>query len=79
MPNPLFFGFFASFTQTAYTEFMMETVNSNEAARELMIIDIYQIGVVLKKKYQLLRYSYMLLAVGALLSVLVLVLKLIIL
>ena len=77
MPNPLFFGFFASFSQSVYSDFMMETVNSNEAARELMIKDMYQIGVVLKRKYQLLQYSYFLLAIGALLSMIVLILKLI--
>jgi hypothetical protein len=78
VPNPLFFGFFASFSMNDYTDYMMETVNSNEAARRLMIQDLYQIGGVLKKKYELLRYSYMSLAVGALLSVVVLVIKLII-
>ena len=76
MANPLFFGSFASFSQAEYTDYMMETVNSNEAARRLMIQDLYQIGAVLKKKYELLRYSYMALAVGAILSVVVLILKL---
>ena len=76
MPNPLFFGFFASFSQAEFTDYMMETLNNNEAARRLMIQDLYQIGAVLKKKYELLRYSYMSLAVGALLSVVVLILKL---
>jgi hypothetical protein len=78
MPNPLFFGFFASFSQAEYTDYMMETLDSNDAARRMMIKDMYQIGAVLKKKYGLLRYSYMSLAVGALLSVLVLILKLLI-
>ncbi len=78
MPNPLFFGFFTSFSMNDYTDYMMETVNSNEAARRLMIKDLYQIGAVLKKKYELLHYSYLSLAVGALLSVVVLILKLII-
>lgn len=78
MPNPLFFGFFASFSQAEYTEYMMETVNNNEAARRLMIQDLYQIGVVLKKKYELLRYSYVSLAVGVLLSMVVLIIKLLI-
>ena len=78
MPNPLFFGFFASFSQAEYTDYMMKTVNSNEAARRLMVQDLYQIGVVLKKKYELLRYSYVSLAAGALLSVVVLILKLLI-
>ena len=77
MPNPLFFGFFAAFSQDQYCDYMMETVNSNKAARELMVKDLYQIGVVLKRKYELLRWSYIALAVGALLSVAVLILKLV--
>lgn len=78
MPNPLFFGFFASFSQKEYTDYMLTTVTDNETARRLMVQDIYQIGVVLKRKYQLLRWSYLALAVGALLSVVVLILRLII-
>ncbi|MCF7824913.1 MAG: DUF5706 domain-containing protein [Candidatus Marinimicrobia bacterium] len=76
MPNPLFFGFFASFSEREYTDYMIKTLDGNAAAREMLIKDLYQIGVVLKKKYQLLRVSYMLLAVGALLSVVVLAIKL---
>lgn len=78
MPNPLFFGFFASFSEKEYSNYMVKTLDSNQAAREMMIKDIYQIGVVLKKKYQLLRFSYGLLALGALLSVFILGLKLLI-
>lgn len=77
MPNPLFFGFFASFTQKEYTDYMMDTVNNNETARRLMVQDLYQIGVVLKKKYELLRLSYLSLAIGAFLSIIILVIKLI--
>ena len=77
MPNPLFFGFFASFTQQEYTDYMMDTVDSNEVARRLMVQDLYQIGVILKKKYELLRLSYLSLAIGAFLSVVILVIKLI--
>jgi hypothetical protein len=58
---------------------MVNTLDSNAAAREMMIKDMYQIGVVLKKKYQLLSFSYILLAVGALLSVFVLGLKILLL
>lgn len=75
MPNPLFFGFFASFSQAEYTDYMMETVTSNEVARRLMVQDLYQIGVILKKKYELLRFSYLSLAIGALLSVVILIIK----
>jgi len=77
MPNPLFFGFFTSFAQSEYTDYMMETVKNNEAARRLMVQDLYQIGVILRKKYELLRFSYLSLAIGALLSVAVLVIKLV--
>lgn len=76
MPNPLFFGFFSSFSQSEYTDYMMETVNNNEAARRLMVQDLYQIGVILKKKYELLRFSYLSLAIGALISVAILIIKL---
>jgi len=76
MPNPLFFGFFASFTQTEYTDYMMAAVNNNEVARRLLVQDLYQIGVVLKRKYELLRFSYLSLAVGVLLSVIILLIKL---
>lgn len=77
MPNPLFFGFFSSFSQEEYTDYMLSSLDSNERARKLLIQDIYQIGAVLKRKYQLLRMSYMALAFGALLSIVILVLKLI--
>jgi len=76
MPNPLFFGFFASFSESEYTDYMMETVNNNEAARRLMVQDLYQIGVILKKKYELLRFSYLSLAIGAMISLVVLIIKL---
>jgi len=76
MPNPLFFGFFATFSEKEYTDYMVNTLTNNNAAREMMIKDMYQIGSVLKKKYELLRMSYMALAIGALLSVVVLILKL---
>lgn len=76
MPNPLFFGFYSAFTQTEYSDYMMDTLTSNDAARRLLVKDLYQIGVVLKKKYELLRYSYLCLAFGALLSVIILIIKL---
>ena len=76
MPNPLFFGFFSSFTQDEYTNYMMDHIQNNETARRLMIQDMYQIGIILAKKYELLRISYLSLSAGAGLSVVVLVLKL---
>lgn len=70
MPNPLFFGHYASLDETIYSEYMLKTLNNNMTAREMLIKDIYQIGRILKKKYKLLKYSYMFLAVGVLIFVL---------
>jgi len=78
MPNPLFFGFFASLPEATYVDYMLETLVDNSSARALLLKDIYQIGVVLKKKYRLLRYSYILLALGALLSVIIFGIKLVV-
>ncbi len=78
MPNPLFFGFFSALPEREYVDYMLERLSDNPAARELLLKDIYQIGLVLKKKYTLLRYSYMLLALGALLSVCVFGIKLLV-
>ncbi len=51
MPNPLFFGFFTQFSESEYLTFINSKLKSNESARELLIIDIYEIGVILKRKY----------------------------
>jgi hypothetical protein len=69
MPNPLFFGFFTYFSEDEFTAYLMQRLQSNPAARELLLRDMYQIGVVLQKKYRLLRYSYLFLGLGAVLSV----------
>jgi hypothetical protein len=76
MPNPLFFGFFSLFSQKQYVDYMTKTLVNNESARELLIKDIYQIGVVLKKKYRMLRYSYTFVAVGVILSIAILAIQL---
>jgi hypothetical protein len=77
MPNPLFFGFFASLPEKDYVDYMLRLLVDNPSARVLLLKDIYQIGVVLKKKYRLLRYSYILLAFGALFSVIIFGIKLV--
>ncbi len=58
MPNPLFFGFFTHFSEKTYVDYMLSTINDNEKARQLMLKDLYQIGVILKRKYRLLRLAY---------------------
>ena len=58
MPNPLFFGFFTRFTEEQYLTYMQANMNRNMAAREFLLRDIYQIGHVLKRKFQLLKVAY---------------------
>jgi len=75
MPNPLFFGHYASLDEKTYSSYMLNLLKDNTSARELLIKDTYQIGLVLKKKYALLKYSYMFLATGVLIFVLALAIK----
>lgn len=62
--NPLFFGSFASVSEDDYIEFMLGRLRDSDHARALLIRDIHQTGGVLRRKYRLLRYSYIVLAVG---------------
>jgi hypothetical protein len=57
--NPLFFGFFTQYSQQQYSDYMQTTLVDNQSARQLIINDIYQIGVILRRKYQLLRLAYL--------------------
>jgi hypothetical protein len=75
MPNPLFFGFFSMFTQEEYIKYMTEYVSNNDVARELIMKDIYQIGVVLKRKYKLLRNSYGFITIGVVLTICIIVVQ----
>ncbi len=59
IPNPLFFGFFTNYPQEEYVDFLLKRVDDNDAARRALVTDLYQIGCILKKKYRLLRYSYL--------------------
>ncbi len=67
--NPLFFGFFTQFSQQQYIDYMQRTLVDNAAARELIINDIYQIGVILRRKYRLLRMAYVFALLGVLVPV----------
>ncbi len=58
MPNPLFFGFFTHFSEKTYVDYMLSAINDNEKARQFMLQDLYQIGMILKRKYRLLRLAY---------------------
>ena len=69
--NPLFFGFFTQYSQQQYSDYMQGILLDNESARQLIINDIYQIGVILRRKYRLLRLAYLSALLGFLLPVLI--------
>lgn len=68
--NLLFFGSFSQMAQEDYIEQLNAQLQDNTQARHLMMKDIYQIGQILDKKYNNLRYSYIALALGIISSVL---------
>jgi hypothetical protein len=68
MDNPSYFGLFTQIDQDSYVDYMMTQLKQDKHARRMILIDVYQIGWVLKRKYKLLRFSYSFLALGALLS-----------
>jgi hypothetical protein len=69
MPNPLFFGFFTCFTEQEYADYIEERLNNNESAQLFLVKDIYQIGVILKRKYHLLRLAYLFAMIGFIIPV----------
>ena len=70
MANPFYFGMFTQLEQETYVDYMMTSMQRDEDARRMLLVDIYQIGRVLQRKYRLLRFSYGFLALAAILSAL---------
>ena len=66
----LFFGVVASFTQEEYIRELDELLNRGDEVYRHMAIDVYNQGVVLQKKFNLLSYSYQAFLIGFVLSVL---------
>ena len=64
IPNPFFFGFFTNFEEDNYLEYLSDRLNDDKSARNFLAKDIYQIGLVLRKKYILLKYTYILAFAG---------------
>lgn len=75
MGNPFYFGMFTQLDQDTYVDFMLTHLMRDMQARRMMLVDVYQIGLVLKRKYRLLRFSYSFLALSALLSAAMFVVK----
>jgi len=58
MSNPLFCGSFTCFEEDEYVDYLMSNMNSSETAREYLIRDMYQMGLVLRRKFVLIKYAY---------------------
>ena len=69
MSNPFYFGLFSQLKQEDYANYLSGRLQSNQSAREMLTVDIYQIGLVLNRKYRLLRFSYGFLALSVVIAV----------
>ena len=67
--NILFFGNFYTLPRADYVEGMEELMQDSERLYDNMARDLHGLGVVLAKKYRLLRIAYNLFMVGLVLSV----------
>lgn len=67
----LFFGVIAQHTQQSYLDEMKKLLDSGVDLYEHMTIDLYNQGLILKRKYNLLVYAYQIFMFGFILSVLV--------
>jgi hypothetical protein len=67
----LFFGVIANYTQQQYLEEIKKLLESGNDLYEHMTIDLYNQGLILKRKYNLLVYAYQVFMFGFIFSVLV--------
>lgn len=67
----LFFGVIAQYSQQSYLDEMKKLLDSGTELYEHMTIDLYNQGLILKRKYNLLVYAYQIFMFGFILSVLV--------
>jgi hypothetical protein len=65
----LFFGVIAQHTQQSYLDEMKKLLDSGADLYEHMTIDLYNQGLILKRKYNLLVYAYQIFMFGFILSV----------
>lgn len=67
----LFFGVIAQYSQTEYLNELKKLLESREDIYEHMSIDLYNQGIILKRKYNLLSYAYKVFMFGFAFSVIV--------
>ncbi len=77
--NLLFFAAFTDYDFSDYLEKMADIMSSTEKLYEAQLLDIYQLGTVLKcKKYKFIKISYILFFTGIIVSLLLFVIQTII-
>lgn len=69
LPNPLFFGFFSATEEDDYVDYLVGELADSRTSREILARDIYQTGRALRRKFILLRISYLFLATGVVATV----------
>ena len=67
----LFFGTIANYSQQGYLEEVKKLLESGDELYEHMTIDLYNQGLILKRKYNLLAYAYQIFMFGFVFSVVV--------
>ena len=67
----LFFGTIANYSQQGYLEEVKKLLESGDEIYEHMTIDLYNQGLILKRKYNLLAYAYQIFMFGFVFSVVV--------
>ncbi|MGB1109958.1 MAG: Pycsar system effector family protein [Gammaproteobacteria bacterium] len=68
-PNKLFFGFFTQFPQDTFVKHMKQELRNPEVVEEMLLKNIYQVGMTLQGKYAVLKYVYIFAAAGMLVPV----------
>ena len=72
--NLLFFGNFAHLTRDEFITGMNELMANSDALYDNMVMDIYGVGLVLQKKYRLLRVSYTMFMLGLVVGIIAFIL-----
>ncbi len=67
--NLLFFGNFFKMSYDRYQEAIDEVINDKSYVYKMLTKDLYLLGLVLKKKYSLLKITYIVFTIGIILSV----------
>ncbi|GAA0715310.1 hypothetical protein GCM10009430_09580 [Aquimarina litoralis] len=67
--NLLFFGNFFKMPYDRYQEAIDEVINDKKYVYKMLTKDLYLLGIVLKKKYRLLKVTYIVFTIGIILSV----------